>query len=63
MLEYWNDGMLGFGKMRTWDIGNISLNRKWKVFIKKQIFLITNPAKDGIFDFPIFHYSIIPCVR
>jgi hypothetical protein len=24
-------------------------------------FLIkTNPAKDGIFDFPLFHHSIIP---
>ncbi len=22
-----------------------------------------NPAKDGIFDFPLFHHSIIPCVR
>jgi hypothetical protein len=38
MLEYWNDGMLGFGEMGTWDIGNISLNRKWKVFIKKTNF-------------------------
>jgi len=28
MMEYWNDGILGFGKMGKWDIGNISLDRK-----------------------------------
>jgi len=28
MLEYWNVGILGFGKMGKWDIGNISLDRK-----------------------------------
>jgi hypothetical protein len=28
MLEYWNDGILGSGKMGKWDIGNISLDRK-----------------------------------
>ena len=36
------------------------LTGKFKVFINERLPLKTNPAKDGIFDFPIFHHSIIP---
>jgi len=25
-LEYWNDGILGFGEMEYWDIGKIPLD-------------------------------------
>jgi len=39
------------------------LTGKFKVFINERLPLKTNPAKDGIFDFPIFHHSSIPCVR
>jgi len=26
MLEYWNDGMMGYGKMGKWFIGDILLD-------------------------------------
>jgi len=34
---------------------------KFKMFVNEKLPFKTNPAKDGIFDFPIFHHSIIPC--
>jgi len=45
--------------MVYWVIGKVPLDTeahsyKWLISFK------TNPAKDGIFDFPIFHHSIIP---
>ena len=58
-LEYWNDGIMPacrqtgvLKKMGQWFIGKISLDRevnKWFIHFK------TNT--------PIFHHSIIPCVR
>jgi hypothetical protein len=58
-MEYWNDGIMGFGKMVYWVIGKVPLDTeahsyKWLISFK------TNPAKNWIFDFPIFHHSIIP---
>jgi len=35
------------------------LTGKFKMLINEKFPLKTNPAKDGIFDFPIFHDSII----
>jgi hypothetical protein len=26
MLEYWNDGIMGFGQMEYWDIDNVPLD-------------------------------------
>ncbi len=54
---------MGFGKMGKWNIANIPLENVVKSMHKKINPLKTNPAKDGIFDFPLFHHSIIPCVR
>jgi len=61
MVEYWNDGIMAFGKMVYWVIGKIHLDigaGKSNVYSPFK----TNPAKDGIFDFPLFHHSIIPCI-
>jgi hypothetical protein len=30
MLEYWNDGIMGSGKMGQWDIGTIPLDKEVK---------------------------------
>jgi hypothetical protein len=46
MLEYWNDGIMGSGKMGHWIIGKISLDGKGKNDIFGQ--------KTNI---PIFHHS------
>jgi hypothetical protein len=50
MLEYWNDGIMGSGKMGLWDIGNITLDKEVNSIHKTVIF----------FQRPTFHYSIIP---
>jgi len=39
------------------------LTQKLKMLLNKKFPLKNNPAKDGIFDIPIFHHSIIPCAR
>ena len=66
MLEYWNDGIVGFGKLEKWVIDKThldnDLDNEGRILINNAIPLKTNPAKDGIFDFPLFHPSIIPCV-
>ncbi len=49
-LEYWNDGIMGFGQMEYWDMDNVPLGSQ----VNKEI------------SFPIvstFHHSIIPCTR
>jgi len=37
-LEYWNDGMMGFGEMGYCDIDKIPLDSE----VKKSIFLLTS---------------------
>ena len=58
MLEYWNDGIVGFGKMEKWVIDKIhidnDLDNEGIIFINNAIPLKTN--------IPLFHPSIIPCV-
>ncbi len=39
------------------------LTGKFNMLINSSLLLKINPAKDGIFDFPLFHHSIIPCMR
>jgi len=52
MLEQWNNGILGSGKLREWFIGKTLLTRK---SINEKL-----PYKIII---PTFQYSIIPGVR
>ncbi len=59
-MEYWNNGMMGSGKMDDALLVKFLLTGE---FINEKFPLKNNPAKDGIFDFPIFHPSIIPHVR
>ena len=66
MLEWWNDGIMDFGELTEWVIGKIKLtnhkrNEKLRInsFGKKRIYI---PAKDGIYDIPLFCHSIIPCI-
>jgi len=58
MLEYWNDGIVGFGKLEKWVIDKIhldnDLDNEGRIFIKKNAI----PLKTNI---PLFHPSIIPC--
>jgi hypothetical protein len=59
MLEsrFSGTGIMGFGELTEWVIGKIKLtNHK-----RNEKFGI--PAKDGIYDIPLFQHSIIPCVR
>ena len=51
---------MGPGKMGKRVIGKIHLEREVDK-VNTRITDITNPSKDGIFDIPIFHCSIIPC--
>ena len=60
----WNNG---FGGLTEWVIGKINLtnhkrNEKFgsNPFGRRRIYI---PAKDGIYDIPLSHHSIIPCVR
>ncbi|MBW1797328.1 MAG: hypothetical protein JRJ21_02740 [Deltaproteobacteria bacterium] len=59
MLEYWNNGIVGFGKLEKWVIDKIHLDNdlddEGRIFINNSIPLKTN--------IPSFHPSIIPCVR
>jgi len=58
MLEYWNDGIMGSGKMGSWDIDGTPLDKevksihKWGNFFQSPI-----PLKTGS---STFQYSIIP---
>jgi hypothetical protein len=58
---------MGFGDLTEWVIGKIKLtnhkrNEKFgpDPFGTRRIYI---PAKDGIYDIPLFHHSIIPCLR
>ncbi len=46
--------------MGKWFVGKIEVDIE---AINGKLPFKINPAKDGIFDFPIFHHSIIPCLR
>jgi hypothetical protein len=50
-LEYWNDGIMGCGKMEQWFV------RKTEVGI--EAIIVTLPS---IINLPIFHHSNIPGV-
>jgi len=54
MLENWNDGTMGTGKMGECCNGKIHLDEKVKNAISNKLPLKTN--------IPIFHHSIIPYV-
>ncbi len=53
MMEQWNDGIMGFGKMEKWITGKIPLHMGVKEVNMKISFLIK----------PTFQYSIIPCAK
>jgi hypothetical protein len=55
MLEYWNDGILGSGKLGFWFIRKIHLNMIGNMSKNENSPLI--PLLAG----PLFHHSIIPC--
>ena len=55
MLEYWNDGVMGFEKMEKWVIDKIDLDRVVKNSINNKIPLETN--------IPLFQHSIIPYMK
>jgi hypothetical protein len=58
MLESWNDGIMGFGKMGHWDIDNTFLDEEVKSINKwKNTFQSPIPLKTGS---STFQYSIIP---
>jgi len=58
---------MGFGELTEWVIGKIKLtNNKRNEKIEFNPFgrrRISIPAKDGIYDIPLFHHSIVSCVR
>ena len=59
MLELWNTGILGFGELTEWVIGKIKLKTH-----KRNEKFGSNPfGKKRIYIIPLFHHSIIPCVR
>jgi len=57
MMEYWNDGILGFGKMAYWVIGKIPLDTEPGSLYIFSFLLKPIPLKTGS---STFHYSIIP---
>jgi len=58
MLEYWNDGIMGSGKMGWWDIDNGPLDKEVKSIHKwENSFQSPIPLKTGS---STFQYSIIP---
>jgi len=50
-LEYWNDGVMGFGKTGKWVIDKIYLNRIVKKIVNNKI-----PLKSNML---LFQHSII----
>jgi hypothetical protein len=54
ILEYWNDGIVGFGRMEKWVIDEMHSDNEGIGLINDTIPLKTN--------LPLFHPSIIPCV-
>jgi hypothetical protein len=50
MLEYWNDGIMGSGKMGQWLIGKISLDREANKCVTS--------FKNQHSNIPPFHYSM-----
>jgi hypothetical protein len=59
MLEYWNGGTMGSGKMGQWFIGQISLDMEIDNLIDKE--LPFNPPKHYGGSKSTFQHSIIPC--
>ena len=65
MLEYWNVGILGFGKLEYWVLGNWDIGPLEKFIVdmlgkvpnNKDIPLKTTPINAGS---STFHYSTIP---
>jgi hypothetical protein len=58
MSEYWNDGIMGSGKMGWWDIDNTPFDKDVKNSHKLiRHFQRLIPLKTGS---STFHYSIIP---
>jgi hypothetical protein len=59
MLELWNTGIMGFGELTGWVIGEIKLTNQ-----KRNEKFGSNPfGRRRIYIIPLFHHSIIPCVR
>ncbi|RZB38095.1 MAG: hypothetical protein SRB2_00441 [Desulfobacteraceae bacterium Eth-SRB2] len=53
VLEYWNDGIMRFGKMEKWVIEKINLDS----VVKKNI-TIKNSFRNHYSTIPLFQYSI-----
>ncbi len=47
MLEYWNDGIMGFGKMGQWFIGKIPLDMEIDNVIEKNFVLTRQSTMAG----------------
>jgi len=60
MMEYWNTGIMGSGKMEIWSNGKTVLDIEFNNVKRKKFLLRINPAREGILNIPIFHYSIVP---
>jgi hypothetical protein len=52
-LEYWNDGLMGSGKMEQGFVG--------KIFLEMELIDINSYGFLFYINIPIFHHSIIPC--
>jgi len=55
MLEKW--------VLEKWNTGLLVKSLLTRKSIREYFLLRINPDKDGIFDIPLFHHSIIPCAR
>jgi hypothetical protein len=58
MLKYWNDGIVGFGKMEKWVIDKRHLDND----LENESIVLINDAIPLKTNIPLFHPSIIPCV-
>jgi hypothetical protein len=57
MLEYWNIGRMGFGKMGEWFIRKAILTKQEA---NEKIVLVLSLLR-RFYIIPLFHHSIIPC--
>jgi len=55
MLEQWNIGIMGSGKLRQWFIAKTLLARK---SINERLSCKIIPVNGGIFDIPTLRYSL-----
>jgi hypothetical protein len=64
-LEYWNDGVMGFGKTGKWVIDKIYLDRIVKKNHKQQYSLkiqhVTIPTFHYFYPVKLFSISLGPC--